>query len=141
MNMQRYELITAAGALLLFAGLTANADNGSPPTPPPKTKLDVTMNVVPLNADIEKTVVQIITLPVITPADELHKKESKTKTAQVPSATQQMSKSRINAIEKTHAAVIRETTGARREAAEAAKEARKDSNNSSAPDNDTPPFR
>jgi hypothetical protein len=144
--MLRSGLITAAGVLLLLTAVAAKADNNltspaPPPAPAPKSKLDVTMNVVPLNADIEKTVVQTITLPVNIPAAEIPEQGSKAKKDKVPSATQQSSKSGIDTIEKTRESVLRETTKAQREAEEAVKEARKDSNNSSAPDNDTPPFR
>jgi len=139
--MLRYGLITIAAAMLLLTAVAADADNGSaPPKTPPKSNLDVTMNVVPLNSDIEKTVVQIITLPIITHATELHKQNSKAKAGAVPPTTQQPSESGIDSIENTHESVMRETAEAQREAAETAKEARKDSNNSSAPDNDAPPF-
>ncbi|HVC29167.1 MAG TPA: hypothetical protein VNF48_06400 [Gammaproteobacteria bacterium] len=140
--MLRYGLITIAAAMLLFTAVVADADNGSAPRKtPPKSNLDVTMNVVPLNSDIEKTVVQTITLPVIIPTAELHKQGSKAKAGAVPSAAKETSKSGVDSIENTRASVLRQTAEAQREAAETAKEARKDLNNSSAPDNDTPPFR
>ncbi|HVA55902.1 MAG TPA: hypothetical protein VNI53_08945 [Gammaproteobacteria bacterium] len=139
--MLRYELITIVATMLLLTAVAADANNSSAlPKTPPKSNLDVTMNVVPLNSDIEKTVVQTITLPIITPTNKLHKQNSKAKAGAVPSATQQPSKSGIDSIENTRASVLRQTAEARHEAAETTKEARKDSNNSSAPDNDTPPL-
>ncbi len=122
--------------LTLCMAIPAYAANSkAPPPPPPKpAALDVTMTVVPLNADIEKTVAQTITLPVPGAAAQ------KPATAAKPAA-QQRDKSGIKNVEKTRAAALRETAEAQREAAEAAKEARKDSHNSSTPDNDTPPLR
>lgn len=122
-------------ALMICLAMPAYAGNGkTPPSPPPKpAALDVTMTVVPLNADIEKTVAQTITIPVPSAAGA-----QKPATMAKPAAKRQ-DKSGIKNIEKTRAAALRETTEAHREAAEAAKEARKDSHNSSTPDNDTPP--
>lgn len=133
--MFRHGLITCAILLLLFTALPAHAANGpAPQSPPPKSKLDVTMNVVPLTSDIESTVVQTITLPVNTRAAKLPEPASSAHASgQPPAGTDG------KPAESARASVLRQTIEARREAAEAAKEARKDRDNSSAPDNDAPP--
>lgn len=138
--MFHYGLITLVATLLLVAAVPTHAGNGSAsPAPPSKPTLDVTMNVVSLNADIEKTVVQTITVPVNTPATELLKPASKVRSLPHNPARQPV-QSGVKSVENARASVLRQTAEARREAAEAAKEARKDRSNSSAPDNDTPPF-
>ena len=138
--MFHYGLVTLVATLLLVAAAPAHAGNSSaPPAPSPKPTLDVTMNVVPLNADIEKTVVQTITVPANTPATELLKPASKVRLIPNTPAHQPV-QAGVQSVENERELVLRQTAEARREAAEAAKEAHKDRNNSSAPDNDTPPF-
>jgi len=133
--MFRHGLIPCAVLLLLFTAVPAHAANGpASQSPPQKSTLDVTMNVVPLTSDIEKTVVQTIILPVNTRAVKLPEPSSKARSsrqATVPSDGKPADSARDS--------VLRQTVEARREAAEAAKEARKDRDNSSTPDNDAPP--
>lgn len=129
------QLFTGLGAILALC-LNVNAFAGNAPAPPPPkaARLDVTMTVVPLNADIEKTVAQTINIPVpgVIPATQKPAATAK-------HAAPRQDKAGIKSLEHTRASAIRESAKAQREAAEAAKEARKDSSNSGAPDNDTPP--
>jgi hypothetical protein len=136
--MFRHGLGACAASLLLLAAMDARAaDDSAPPAPPPKSALDVTMNVVPLNADIEKTVVQTITVPVNAHPGVLSKQSPKH--PGTPTAVPQSAQSTVKATEKVQVSVSRDTAEARRQAEEAAREARKDRNNSSASDNGTPP--
>lgn len=137
-SMHRFQLTVCAAIPLLFASACVYAADTVSKA---KGPLDVTMDIVPLNADVEKSVVQNITVPEsLRPAVAPRK-------VPVPSAGA-ASRTTVGrpdgsvkhaTTEEIHDLAARQAAQARREAAEAAAEARKDRNNSSAPDNDEPP--
>jgi len=125
--------------LLATAG-AAYAGNDTTPPAATTPKLDVTMNVVPLDADIEKTVVQTITLPLqAVPRKDLSRQAPKAPSG-ASAVAQQPARMTVKAVDVIREPNARQAAEARRQAAEAAAEARKDRNNSSAPGNGpTPP--
>jgi hypothetical protein len=121
-------LTTMIAPLLLVAGASAYAGNSPPPAAPANPPLDVTMRVVPLNADIEKSVVQTIVVPMNVPAAKFNWTSPRAgATAGKSPAAPRVPNITVGG----QARALRQASEARREAAEAAKEARKDRDNSS----------
>lgn len=136
--MLTYRLASLFVPLLLGAGASAYAGTGAPPpAAPANSPLDVTMRVVPLNADIEKSVVQTIVVPMNVSAAKLNRT--------LPRAGATAGKSpeapRVpDFIVGGRARAMRQAAAVRRAAADAAKEASKDRDNSSTKEhNPTPP--
>ena len=133
--MSRRYPINLIAAVLLAIALPAFAGNNAPPPP----QLDVTMKVVPLNANIEKSVSHKIELPLKNPVDQLPKQSAPAK--QTPPARHDSAKrsapSGGKSDDASRESILREAAEARQEATEAAKEAQKDRDNSGAEDNDS----
>lgn len=134
--MFRHCLISLSAAGLLAITLPVYAGNDAPP---PAPQLDVTMNVVPLNSNIEKSVAHTIVLPLKQPVTRLPEKAAQGKHAQ-PARQSNANQSRVSggkSDEASRESILREAAEAREEASEAAKEAQKDRDNSGAEDNDS----
>ena len=127
--MRTRRLTSIIAPLLLVAGASAYAGNGAPPPAvPANPPLDVTMRVVSLNADIEKSVVQTIVVPMNVSAAKLNR----TLPAAGATAGKSSAKSHVpNFIVGAQARAMRQAAEVRRAAAETAKEANKDRDNSS----------
>ena len=135
--MFRRYLINLSAAGLLAIALPVYAGNDAAPPAPPQ--LDVTMNVVPLNSNIEKSVAHTIVLPLKKPDTKLPVQSAQGK--QAASAKHPAANPPAASDDKTDAAsrksILHEAAEAREEATEAAKEAQKDRDNSGAEDNDS----
>lgn len=133
----RHPHITVFIALQLsLACATAFAGDSAPAA---KAPLDVTMDIVPLNADVEKSVVQNITVPPTPRPVAPPKQASRQPAAAHAAATRPAGAAKPGDADEMRESAARQAAEARHEAAEAAAEARKDRNNSSTPDNDGPP--
>ena len=127
--MRTFRFTTMIAPLLLVAGASAYAGNSAPaPAAPANPRLDVTMRVVPLNADIEKSVVQTIVVPMNVPAA---KRNGTLPVAGATGGKAQAAPRVPNFTVGGQTGALRQAEEIRRAAAAAAKEARKDRDNSS----------